>query len=98
MDLKTSLGRFRLLALMEGISYLLFAITMPLKYVYGITEPNYVVGMIHGLLFVSYCFLGLYLAITLKWKFGFSVMVFFASLIPFGTFYLDAKYLKPARF
>ena len=98
MDLKTSLGRFRLLALMEGISYLLFAVTMPLKYAYGITEPNYVVGMIHGLLFVSYCFLGLYLAITLRWKFGFSVMVFFASLIPFGTFYLDAKYLKPARF
>ena len=94
MNFKTSLGRFRIIAFLEGISYLLFAITMPLKYAYGITEPNYVVGMIHGLLFVSYCFLGLFLAISLRWKFGFSLMVFFAALIPFGTFFMEARYLK----
>ncbi|MBT8195371.1 MAG: DUF3817 domain-containing protein [Bacteroidia bacterium] len=85
---------FRYIAIMEGISYLLFGITMPLKYAYEILEPNYYVGMAHGMLFLVYCVLGLSCAIHYKWKFGYSVMVFLASLIPFGTFYLEAKYLK----
>ena len=41
---QSPLGRLRLLAHLEGISYLLFAITMPLKYLMDIPEPNYVVG------------------------------------------------------
>ena len=51
----TSLGRLRLLALAEGISFLLLLfVTMPLKYVFDYPEPNRVVGLIHGLLFVLY--------------------------------------------
>lgn len=88
------LSNFRKIALLEGISYLLFAVTMPLKYMYDILEPNYYVGMAHGLLFMLYCVLGLSCAIKLKWSFGFSAMVFLASLIPFGTFYMESKYLK----
>ena len=88
---------FRSIALLEGISYLLFAVTMPLKYAFDILEPNYYVGMAHGVLFMLYCLLGLASAIHYKWKFGFSVMVFLASLIPFGTFYLHAKYLKDSE-
>ena len=90
----TLLKAFRFIAILEGISYLLFGITMPLKYVYEILEPNMYVGFAHGFLFMFYCFAGLASAIHYKWKFGFSVMVFLASLVPFGTFYLDAKYLK----
>ena len=93
----TLLKVFRSIAILEGISYLLFGITMPLKYGYDILEPNYYVGMGHGMLFTIYCVLGLSSAIYYKWKFGFSVMVFVASLVPFGTFYLDAKYLKGRR-
>jgi integral membrane protein len=85
---------FRYIAILEGISYLLFGVTMPLKYVYEIVEPNYYIGMAHGMLFLLYCALGLSSAVQYKWKFGFSVMVFLASLLPFGTFYLEAKYLK----
>lgn len=85
---------FRYIAVLEGISYLLFGLTMPLKYVYDILEPNYYVGMAHGILFLVYCLIGLSCAIYYKWKFGFSLMVFLASLVPFGTFYLEAKYLK----
>ncbi|MFN3316530.1 MAG: DUF3817 domain-containing protein, partial [Raineya sp.] len=44
---------FRKVAFAEGISYLLFALTMPLKYIFKIPEPNYVVGLAHGLLFVA---------------------------------------------
>ena len=88
------LQAFRYIAILEGISYLLFGLTMPLKYVYEILTPNYFVGMAHGMLFMLYCGVGLLCAIHYKWKFGFSVMVFLASLVPFGTFYLEAKYLK----
>lgn len=90
----TLFSTFRSVAIFEGISYLLFAVTMPLKYGYDILEPNYYVGMAHGILFMLYCFLGLASAIHYKWKVGFSVWVFIASLVPFGTFYLHAKYLK----
>lgn len=67
---------------------------MPLKYMYDIMEPNFYVGMIHGVLFLLYCGLGLASAIKYKWSFAFSVLVFLASLVPFATFYLDAKYLR----
>ncbi len=90
----TLLKAFRFIAILEGISYLLFGITMPMKYVYGIPEPNYYVGMAHGFLFMFYCLTGLTSAILYRWKLGFSVMVFLASLVPFGTFYLEAKYLR----
>ena len=79
---------------MEGVSYLLFGVTMPLKYIYDILEPNMVVGMAHGVLFMLYCLLGLSCAIKFKWTFGFSFLVFVLSLVPFGTFYLEAKHLK----
>lgn len=92
--LTTQLGRFRLIAILEGISYLLFAVTMPLKYLYQITEPNFFVGLAHGILFMLYIALGLRNAFYYEWSFKFSVLVFLASLIPFGTFYLDAKYLS----
>lgn len=88
------LTAFRWIAILEGISYLLLGITMPLKYMYAMPEPNFYVGMLHGVLFVLYCFVGLGTAVYYKWSFGFSVLVFLASLFPFGTFYLDAKFLK----
>ncbi|HBH07625.1 MAG TPA: hypothetical protein DDX92_13580 [Flavobacteriales bacterium] len=97
MNFKSLFGTFRINALLEGISYLLFAVTMPLKYMYDMPGPNFVIGMAHGLLFMSYCFLGLYLAIDLKWKFGFSAMVFLASLIPFGTFFMEARHFRKMR-
>lgn len=90
----TALSVFRKIAILEGISYVLFGITMPLKYMYDILEPNMVVGMAHGVLFMLYCGLGLWCAIKYKWSFLFSLGIFAASLIPFGTFYLEAKHLK----
>ena len=95
MDLKTPIGRLRLFAILEGVSYLLFAVTMPLKYVYGITEPNFIVGMAHGWLFIGYvalCFQNIYLY---RWSTGKSLFALAASLIPVATFIADAKIFKP---
>ena len=89
-----SVKQFRIIALIEGVSYICFGITMPLKYFFEILEPNYVVGMIHGLVFILYCFWLLVLTIRNTWSWSKSILFFIASLIPFGTFYIDAKYLK----
>ena len=48
------LKTFYIIALLEGISYLLFGVTMPLKYWMNITEPNKIIGMLHGILFITY--------------------------------------------
>ena len=50
--LKTSLGRLRIVAFIEGCSYLLLGITMVLKYRFSMPRPNYMVGMAHGVLYV----------------------------------------------
>ncbi|MFY0628505.1 MAG: DUF3817 domain-containing protein [Reichenbachiella sp.] len=97
MNLKSPLGRLRLLSILEGISFLLFAVTMPLKYIYDITEPNFIVGMAHGWLFIAYILLCLQNSYLQKWGWFNSGLVLFASLVPFGTFVADARLFKPAQ-
>lgn len=84
-----SLSVFRKIALAEGVSYLLLALTMPLKYLMGIKGPNYVVGMAHGILFIAYSLsvLGFLLRKEKSFKWAFLSML--ASLLPFGTFIAD---------
>lgn len=94
MNLKTPIGRLRLFAVLEGISYLLFAITMPLKYGLDIPEPNFYVGMAHGWLFIIYIILCFQNSYIHKWDLKTSALALVASLIPFGTFYADAKIFK----
>jgi integral membrane protein len=91
---KTPLGQFRIVAFLEGCSYLLFTLTMPLKYYYHLPKPNYVVGMIHGTLFMLYLLLLLRVSILHKWTFSKMTLAFIASLIPFGTFYADKKIFR----
>ncbi|MEO9805897.1 MAG: DUF3817 domain-containing protein [Reichenbachiella sp.] len=93
--MKSPLGRLRLLALLEGISYLLFGITMPLKYAMDIREPNLYVGMVHGWLFILYVVFSFQNIYIHKWGFRISFWLLLASLIPFGTFLVDSKILKP---
>ncbi len=88
---KTHLGKFRIIAFLEGCSFLLFGLTMPLKYIYKIPHPNYVVGIIHGALFLLYISFLLFVAVVNKWKFSTIAIAFIASLIPFGTFIADKK-------
>ncbi|WP_431124503.1 DUF3817 domain-containing protein [Flagellimonas flava] len=91
------LKAFRLTAILEGISYLLlFGITMPLKHWAQILEPNLVVGYAHGGLFILYVVLAVVLSWERKWGLKRFVILFIASLLPFGTFYVDKKYLKVA--
>jgi len=88
---------FKITALLEGISLLLLLFfAMPMKYV--LDQPIFVrtIGMSHGLLFIGYIVLAIMLKIEEQWdakKFG---IICVASIIPFGTFYVEKKYLRDA--
>lgn len=92
--LLSSLGRFRIIAFTEGLSYLLLGFTMILKYQYGMPKPNYVVGMAHGVLFIVYVLLLLQVGMKYKWTTMQMLWGFLASLVPFGTFYADFKWFR----
>ena len=93
---KTSLGRFRIIAICEGISFLiLLFIAMPLKYLAGIPEVVMAVGWIHGVLFIAYMIAGLDVRKTHQWPFKKVLIAVAAAFIPFGPFILDRKILKP---
>jgi len=90
--LETNLKKFRLIAFIEGISFLvLLFIAMPIKYLLG--EPLVVkfVGMAHGGLFILFLYLLFVAAKEYKWNISFISMAFISSLVPFGTFYLEKK-------
>jgi integral membrane protein len=86
---------FKIIALLEGTSLLLLLLfAMPMKYMFH--EPVFVrtIGMAHGVLFVAYLILAIMQKIESNWTFKTFGIVCVASIIPFGTFYVDKKYLN----
>lgn len=86
---------FKQIAFLEGMSLLLLIFfAMPMKYV--LDEPIYVrvIGMIHGVLFIGYILWATYLKFKFNWEWTKFIWVCVASIIPFGTFYMDRKYFK----
>jgi len=93
--LKTALGRLRFVAFLEGTSLLiLLGIAMPLKYLAGYPQAVRVVGMAHGVLFILYAVLLIQVVVEYNWGWKKFALAFVASVIPFGTFYADAKIFK----
>ena len=88
---------FRITAILEGISYLLlFALSMPLKYWAGIGTPNIYIGYAHGFLFIAYIGLAIVVWNERKWGFKRLAYLMVASLLPFGTFYIEKHYFRKA--
>jgi len=97
-SLKTQLGRLKLVAALEGWSFLiLLFIAMPLKYMLNMPEAVKIVGMAHGLLFVLYILMVVQVKIELNWSFRKMMLAFVASIIPFGTFYANQKLFNAER-
>lgn len=95
MDLSNTIGRLRVTGIVEGLSFIiLLAIAMPLKYLAGKPEMVSVVGMAHGVLFVLYIFLTLLARYQYGWSWKKVFLLSLASIVPFGTFYVDYKLLR----
>ena len=94
MNLSTVLNQLRLLAILEGISYLLLIPTVILKYGFQMGLPNKIVGSIHGLLFILYSVWVVYYAIKRNWSLMKTFICLTASLFPIATFIVDQRILK----
>lgn len=90
--MKTTVGRLRLVGILEGISFLLLlGVAMPLKYIWEKPGAVSVVGMAHGVLFLGYCVALLQAWVERSWGFGKVFLLFLASLVPFGPFVAERK-------
>jgi len=85
---------FRFVAFLEGVSYLILMYGSLYKL---ITENDTIVklfGMPHGILFVIYIALAFLIRPEFNWTNKEFYIILIASILPFGTFYIDRKYLK----
>jgi integral membrane protein len=87
-----SVHTLRLLALTEGVSFLLLlGVAMPLKYMAGMPMAVKIAGWIHGILFVALCYVLLRVTLEHRWPLGRAGLVFIAALLPFGPFVIDRR-------
>lgn len=85
---------FKKIALLEGLSLLaLLFFAMPVKYMFDQEIYVKTIGMAHGVLFIVYIVLAILLKFTLNWSYKLLAIIGLASIIPFGTFYVERKYL-----
>ena len=59
-------------------------------------DESYVklLGMPHGVLFIAYIILSFVMRKKMNWNTTSFIIILLASIIPFGTFYVDKKYLS----
>lgn len=94
MELSNTVRVFKWISLLEGTSFLLLLfIAMPLKYIWDLPQMVEVIGMAHGVLFVAYILGALYLYKPLQWDLKTLLIICVSSVLPFGPFYVEKKYL-----
>jgi integral membrane protein len=90
--LNSAIGRLRVIGFVEGISFLLLlGVAMPLKYLAGMPEAVRVVGMAHGVLWMLFIASVGEVWAAHRWPAARVVWAVVSSVIPFGTFALDAR-------
>jgi integral membrane protein len=91
----SALKRFRIISIIEGISYLLLVfIAMPIKYIGENPYPVKILGMAHGVLFILFMISLFEAKRKESWDTGFMFQLFVLSLIPFGAVVIESK-VKP---
>lgn len=95
MSFENQINIFRWTSILEGISFLvLLFLAMPLKYIFDLPQMVQVVGMAHGVLFVAYIIGAVIMFKPLNWTIKTLFIVIACSVLPFGPFYVENKYLK----
>ncbi|MCH4247054.1 MAG: DUF3817 domain-containing protein [Acinetobacter populi] len=82
----------RMVGTLEGISFLvLLLIAMPMKYIWGNPLAVKYVGMAHGVLFLLFVGMLLFLCIKKQWSLRIFILGLIAAILPFGPFVFDHK-------
>jgi integral membrane protein len=87
---------FKFTAISEGISYILLLINMlfvkpsNMELYKSLLFP---IGMTHGILFMAYIYLAFIIKDKQNWSLKDLFFVILGSIVPFGTFYIEKKYV-----
>ncbi len=90
---------FKITAISEGFSYLILLSNMLF------IKPTHLelyktflfpIGMTHGILFIAYLYLSFIIKEKQNWSGKDLTLIILGSLIPFGAFFIERKYLKNA--
>jgi integral membrane protein len=90
---------FKFVAIAEGISYIALFANM---FINKSNHPElyktllYPIGMSHGVLFIGYVLLAFIIRKSQNWNLKEFAVVQLASLLPFGTFYVEKKMIRNA--
>lgn len=81
-----------MLGMLEGASFIvLLGIAMPLKHLWGYPLAVRIVGLVHGLLFMTFCAALVNVRNVAGWGAGRTGLVLLAALLPFGPFVIDGR-------
>ena len=86
-DLRSIAGWFRLVALLEAVSWVGLLTGMYFKYV-GTPRTEIgvkIFGMAHGLIFIAFVLVGLLAGIAFKWALGTWALAVVASIVPLAS-------------
>ncbi len=87
LDLRSTAGRFRLVALAEAVTWVGLLIGMYFKYLGSPrTEIGVkIFGMAHGLVFLVFVVAALWTGVVYSWRVGTWVLVMLGSIVPLGS-------------
>jgi integral membrane protein len=86
-DVRSTAGRFRIVALAEAVSWVGLLIGMYFKYL-GTPRTEIgvkVFGMAHGLVFIAFVITAVFAGIAFKWASGSWLLALLASIVPLGS-------------
>jgi len=88
---EASVTRLRFVGFLEGLSWLALIVAMVIKRLYDEPGAIRIPGMVHGVFFVAYCAAIIQVMFVRRWPIGRGLVLFTASLLPFGTFIMDSR-------
>ena len=87
---------FKFTAISEGISYIVLLLNMLFIKPSNIDLYKsllFPIGMTHGILFMVYIYLAFMIKDKQNWSIKDLFIVILGSIVPFGTFYIERKYI-----
>jgi integral membrane protein len=81
-----TVARFRLIAIAEGVSWLVLIAATVAKHGFGVEDATAVIGPIHGVIVLAYLAGVAFLREELDWSGRRTLLAIAATIIPFGTF------------
>ncbi|MBM7368603.1 DUF3817 domain-containing protein [Gordonia hydrophobica] len=88
-SVSTAAKRFRLIAIIEAITWGLLLIGMAVKYGADVESATMIPGSLHGAAFVIYLIVTVLTARSLKWNLKVTALALVASIPPFFTVWFE---------